>query len=70
MAIQSLGLLAHVDDFRGTRPDQVFRLLHGKGVVTVDDEDVRSRAFLARRDAILVGAPAESFARLLIRTRL
>lgn len=53
MPIEALGFLAYVHDLGGSLTDQVFCLLHGKGVVTVDDEDVSGPAFLARRDAIL-----------------
>jgi hypothetical protein len=53
MPIQTLGFLPHMNDFRRTLPDQIFRFLHGKSVVAVDDEDIGGRAFVARATPIL-----------------
>jgi hypothetical protein len=59
MPIQTLGFLPHMNDFRRTLPDQIFRFLHGKSVVAADDEDIGGRAFVARC-ASPRGAPREA----------
>ena len=66
MPIQTLGFLPHMNDFRRSLPDKIFRFLHGKSVVTVDDEDIGGRAFVARCDADTFALhPVERRARLL-----